>query len=74
MSILADAIKQAKHEREMITGPYYKKHQVCPKCRKRSFTILMIPVIVRTDEIFNDHRNITCDCGWTGIYHNLIEK
>lgn len=59
---------------------YYKKHSHCPACGSTSYSSTYVDYIVtvrngeegaEVDDSFADKNQVTCECGWQGIVHDL---
>ncbi len=51
-----------------IPAEYYKQHAVCPKCGSGVGQTLGAYLYEP------DRNHCWCECGWTGIIHDLVAK
>ena len=53
---------------------YTNSHKFCPKCKstKYSSTLTTFLFDINHPENYRDENRIKCECGWSGITHDLI--
>lgn len=56
---------------------YYEAHKCCPKCGSRNYISTLVGYILDMSkpEEYKDRNSVHCqDCGWRGIYHDLVPE
>lgn len=69
---IAELRKKASEYRSI----YYKKHSACPNCNSDRYSSTLVGYVMDIEypEKYKDQNRVTCsDCGWKGIYHDLVE-
>ena len=57
-----------------LRDKYYENHKACPICKSKHTcqTLVGYTFDSRYPELHKDENSTTCQCGWTGIVHDLI--
>jgi len=55
---------------------YQKNHAACPQCNSTKFRSTYVGYImdVNHPEKYKDENKISCQCGWSGITHDLVPE
>ena len=55
---------------------YKIDHEVCPECRKREYRSTLMCFVFYSDDpdSYQDQNDVSCNCGWKGIVHDLVKK
>lgn len=71
-----DIWREKVHRLQQMQAEYSNNHRVCPKCRTNKYTttLVVFHMKIGEEETFQDCNDIMCQCGWSGIKHDLVRE
>ena len=60
----------------MTSKMYHAQHCACPKCGSERYSTTFVGYVSEVDRFQNhiDKNRIRCECGFTGITHDLVSR